>query len=253
MGNFLRFIRAAVANIVTRVLLLLSGDERLGKKKPPEELQEAVPPLLSAREVREGEVPCCCDAAVFVGDIHFFGIPVIAWRNVGREIASDLEDLGFKVTLNTAAHRDDVYGALANPNLKMLVVIGHGEKDDTTSLVYMAGDDPTGLNFVGDTGIAAAIQQAHNGPHPCLQKVILESCFAGKPQKMTKWQAAFGLGADSITAPTGRTNGIAQYYYYLFKQDYGVKADVCPVVEPNLESSVAPITGSTVTNPNLNR
>jgi hypothetical protein len=269
MKNMFRFLIVTVAHLITRILLLLPGCNGEKKKvgmgtkgggSEEDALIGDIAPVTGSTVTNpdsshipdsgtSNEEQCCCDAAVFVGNIHFWGIPVIAWRNVGREIASDLTDLGFNVTLNTEANKDAVYQALANPSLKILVIIGHGEKDDTTAIVYMAGDDPTGMNFVNNEGIADAIQQAYNGPHPCLSKVILESCFAGKTVKMTKWQQAFGLDDDDITAPEGRTNGIANYYYYFFKTDYGVRPDPCCFPDDDPRSSIAPVTGSTVTNP----
>ncbi len=250
MNNIFRLFVAAAAVVATRFLLFLARDKRVGGLPPARETGEkdelSTPPPVSF--VRRGETRGCCDAAVFVGDISFLGVPIPAWRNVGREIKSDLEDLGFDVTLDTTANKQAVYDALANPSLKMLVIIGHGEKDDTTAIIYMAGDDPTGLNFVDNTGIAAAIQQAHGGPHPCLAKVILESCFAGKSAKMDKWSQALGIAQSAIIAPTGRTNGIAQYYRYFFKTDYGVVPDESCLTS-GATGDIAPVTGSTVTNP----
>jgi len=178
-------------------------------------------PTLSAA----GNGPPCCNAAVLVGGIDFLGIPVIAWRNVGREIASDLTNLGFTVTLRINATRGDVFAALADRSLKILVIIGHGEQQAGTATIYMRGSDAAELNqYLSAADVATQILAAHGGPHPCLNKVILESCFAGDATHLPLWQSAFGAGV-TLVAPSGRTNGIFNYYFYLFKQDYGVLPD----------------------------
>lgn len=236
-----RFLVAVWAIVCTNLLLLLRGAQRLIPQlalAPPPPEPTYLPNLPAA-----GKGPPCCNAAVLVGDIDFGGIPVVAWRNVGREIASDLRALGFRVTLNVNATRGDVFSALADRGLKILVIIGHGEKQANTATIYMRGSDPGGLNqYLAAADVSAQIQAAHGGAHhPCLKKVILESCFAGDATHLPLWQAAFGPGV-TLTAPKGRTNGIANYYYYLFKTNYGVIPDgECR------RDGIAPITEHTTT------
>jgi hypothetical protein len=155
------------------------------------------------------------------------------------KIADDLGALGFTVTLDLNATRGDVFNALANRSLKFLVVIGHGEKQANTPTVYMRGNDPGNLNqYLAANDVAAQIAAAHGGAHPCLKKVILEACFAGDATPLPRWQGAFGAGIN-LDVAVGRTNGIARYYAYLFKRDYGVQPDA----ECRRTEGIAPVTG----------
>lgn len=241
LAQLARYAVSAWAVIATNLLLIAANGRRVAAARPATRAPQLtfMPNLPAA-----GVGPPCCSAAVLVGDIDFVGIPVVAWRNVAREIASDLRARGFRVTLNVDATRGDVFSALADRSLKILVVIGHGEKQANTPTVYMRGDDPGGLNqYLAAADVGAQIQAAHGGAHPCLKKVILEACFAGDATHRPLWQGAFGNGV-TLEVPAGRTNGIGRYWAYLFRRDYGVRPDAeCRLSE----DGIAPVTGGSTT------
>jgi hypothetical protein len=241
LDQLARFAVSAWAVIATNLLLIAANGRRIAVARPATRAPE---PTFTPDLPAFGAGPPCCAAAVLVGDIDFLRIPVVAWRNVAREIASDLRARDFRVTLNLNATRGDVFSALADRSLKILVVIGHGEKQANTPTVYMRGDDPGGLNqYLAASDVGTQIRAAHGGAHPCLKKVILEACFAGDATHRPLWQGAFGNGV-TLEVPAGRTNGIGRYWAYFARRDYGVKPDPeCRLSE----DGIAPVTGSSTT------
>ncbi|GEM_PF-2803334 len=191
-----------------------------GKVEDP---SEEVPPGRGPRFLQHGR-EACCRAAVLVGNVGGFAY-TRAWRRTGREIASDLAELGFRVTLDTKATADDVYRALADRSLKVLVIIAHGENQKDLPNIYMNGDDKF-RRTLSAGNIRKQILKAHGSTtHPCLEKVILESCFTGSKAKRPTFEKAFGVTGSALVAPLRGVNGLVSLTAYYAKQDYGVKPD----------------------------
>jgi hypothetical protein len=109
----------------------------------------------------------------------------------------------------------------------------------------MTETDAGGLNaYLTPDDVGRQIQHAHGGAHPCLKKVILESCYNGRNRKKPRWTMAFGLAPADVEAPRGLTNGIGRYWAYFFQRDYGVRPDAACAPQT---SGIAPVTGSSLT------